>query len=264
LLVYAGAIGLHAFAALIGLSLLGLALLPTFGREDLWEDHIAPAVGAKVTAPTYAAITAAVDKIFTERSAGLVAFASVFAVWEVSRAVRIVALALNAITDQTENRPMWRRVLVSLALSVVVIVSIGLALLVVLVLGHVLADSGGAWRRLLAVLRWPVGAVFLALAVGVVTNFAPVRSPGSRWATAGALLTVVAWLVESALFALYVARIGNYQSAAGNLLLFLVVTTYLYVSAIVFMLGIQLDEFLQEDGDVPYVLDLLRVRRRSR
>jgi membrane protein len=217
-------------------------------------------VAEKVTAPTDAAITAAVDKIFTEQSTGLIAFAAAFAVWEVSRAIRIVGLALNEITDQEENRPLWRRVLVSQALAVVVIISIGLAVVAVVAVGRILDETGGPWRWLLGVLRWPAGAVFLGFAVGVVANYAPVRSHGSRWATAGAAVTVVAWLIESALFAFYVARIGNYRSAAGNLLLFLVATGYLYVSAIVFLVGMQLDEFLQEDspGEEPHPLVLLR------
>ena len=250
---------------MIGLSLFTLALLPAFGQEALWEQHVLPAVAEKVTAPTYAAITAAAAKIFTERSAWFVAFAAAFAVWEVSRAVRIVALALNEITDQEESRPFWRRIVVSLALAVVVIVCVALAMVVVLVLGRV-ASSGGLWWSLVAVLRWPLGAVFLALAVGIVTNYAPVRSHGSQWATAGALLTVFAWLIASALFALYVDRIGDYQSAAGNLLLFLVVTGYLYLSAIVFLLGIQLDEFLRQDGHdgIPHLLELARRARAAR
>jgi len=63
-----------------------------------------------------------------------------------------------------------------------------------------------------------------------------------------------------------VARIGNYETAAGNLVFFLVVTNYLYVSAIVFLVGMQLDELLEEEGGEPtHVLDVLRRRsRRSR
>jgi len=266
LLVYAGAIGFHAFAALIGLTLLTLAVLPAIGQEDLWNEHVAPLVAAKVTAPTYAAITAAVDKIFTERSAGLIAFAAAFGVWEVSRGVRIVGLAINAITGDRENRPLWRRVAASLALAVVVIVCIALAVGAVLVLGRAIASSGGVLHSLLALLRWPLGAVFLGLAVGLVANYAPVRSHGSRWATWGATLTVVAWLVESAIFAFYVSRIADYRSAAGNLLLFLVVSGYLYVSAIVFLVGMQLDELLQADsgGEAPHILTAVLGRSRPR
>jgi membrane protein len=187
-------------------------------------------------------------------------------VWEMSRAVRIVGLALNAITGEKENRPLWRRVAASLALAVVVIVCIALALAAVLVLGRVIAASGGHLRSLVALLRWPVGAVFLGLAVGVVANYAPVRSHGSRWATSGATLTVLAWLVESAIFAFYVSRIASYRSAAGNLLLFLVVSGYLYVSAIVFLVGMQLDELLERDfGDrAPHILATILGRGRAR
>ena len=76
-------------------------------------------------------------------------------------------------------------------------------------------------------LRWPVGAVFLGLAVGIVARFAPVEHRGTRWASVGATLIVVAWLVESAIYAWYLRDFANYKSAPGNLLLLVVVVDVL-------------------------------------
>jgi membrane protein len=97
-------------------------------------------------------------------------------------------------------------------------------------------------------LRWPTGAAFLGLAVGIVARLAPVEHRGARCASVGATLIVVAWLVESAVYAWFLENVANYKTASGNLLLLLVVTTYLYVSSIVFLLGAQLDEFLRQDA----------------
>ena len=240
-----------------------MAALGATGHREVWEEHAAPAVADEVTQPTYRAVNAGVEKILEERSIALLVFAAAFAVWEVSGSLRAVTAALNTITDQKESRPLWLRFALSIALAVVVIVCIGLAFVVVLVSGKVLSSSGGIWHALLNVVRWPVGAVFLGLAVGVVARYAPVRSHGTRWASAGATLTVVAWLVESAIFAWFVARIANYKTAAGNLVLFLVVTNYLYLSAVVFLVGMQLDELLEEEsGERAHVLAALRRLRR--
>jgi membrane protein len=248
LLTYAWAIAMRAFIGVAGLTFLTLAVLGETGHRDAWKDHVAPTIEPKLTHPTYVAINAAVQKIYSSNSAGLIAFASVYAVWQVSGAIRAVMDALNEIMGRDEKRRVFHRVGLSIALALVVILLIACAVFVVAVSSRLLGASGGIWHALVAVLRWPVGAVFLGLAVGIVARYAPVEHRGARWASVGATMIVVAWLVESALYALYMKDIADYKTASGNLLLLLVVTTYLYISSIVFLAGAQLDEFLRAEA----------------
>jgi membrane protein len=135
--------------------------------------------------------------------------------------------------------------------------------MVVVALSSMLLDAGGGiWHWLVAVLRWPAGAVFLGLAVGIVARFAPVEHRGARWASVGATVIVVAWLAESALYAWYLKDFADYKTAPGNLLLLLVVTTYLYISSIVFLVGAQLDEMLREDAKGDEILGIHELARR--
>jgi membrane protein len=253
---------MQSFAALAGLTLLTIALLGALGGESVWSQHVGPAIKSKTTQPTYTAINAAVERVFSHDSRGVVAFAAAFAIWEVSGSLRAVMDALNSIFDREENRPAWKRFAISLGLAVVVIVLVGCAVVVIGVSSHVLQTTGGALDWTVRILRWPVGAAFLAAAVAVVVRVAPVEHPGTRFASAGGTLVVVAWLVESALFAAYVRYVGNYRSATGNLLLFLVVTSYLYISSIVFLVGAQLDEFLREAAEHEGHVTALDVARR--
>jgi membrane protein len=248
LLTYATAIAMRALIGLVGLAFLTIALLGATGEQQVWERHIAPAIEPKLTHPTFVAIDAAVEKVFASDSAGLIAFASLYAVWQMSGSVRAVMDALNAIIGRDEKRNTLYRFALSGALAVVVIVLIACALLVVAASEKLLGASGGISHWLIAVLRWPAGAVFLGLAVGIVARFAPVEHRGARWASVGATLIVVAWLVESAVYAWFLKSVVHYKSASGNLLLLVAVTTYLYISSIVFLVGAQLDEFLREDA----------------
>jgi membrane protein len=84
------------------------------------------------------------------------------------------------------------------------------------------------------------------LAFGTLVRFAPEEPRTTRWASGGAALVVVAWVVQSLLFAFYLQH-ANYKTAAGSLLLVYVVTTYLYVSTIVLLVGIELDELPRQD-----------------
>jgi membrane protein len=262
LFTYAWAIAMRAFIGFAGLTFLTLALLGATGHRSAWHDHVAPTIAPKLSHPSYVAINAAVEKIYSSNSTGLIAFASVYAVWQVSGAIRAVMDALNEIIGRDEKRRVFHRVGLSIALAVVVIVLIACAMFVVAVSSRLPGASGGTWHALVAVLRWPVGAVFLGLAVGIVARYAPVEHRGARWASVGATMIVVAWLVESALYALYMKDFADYKTASGNLLLLLVVTTYLYISSIVFLVGAQLDEFLREDAKGNEIVGIHQLARR--
>jgi len=262
LLTYAWAIAMRAFIGLAGLTFFTLALLGATGHQEAWTDHLAPTIEPKLTHPTFAAINAAVEKIFSSNSAWLIAFASVYAVWQVSGAIRAVMDALNAIVGQDEKRRLFHRVGLSIGLAVVVILLIACAMFVVVGSSKLLGASGGIWHVLVAVLRWPLGAVFLGLAVGIVARYAPVEHRGVRWASVGATMIVVVWLILSALYAVYLRDFADYKTASGNLLLLLVVTTYLYLSSIVFLAGAQLDEFLREEAKGKDIVGIHKLARR--
>ena len=248
LLTYATAIAMRALVGLVGLAFLAVALLQPLGQEDFWRDHAGPALEPKLTQPTFDAVHAAVEKIVANNSTGLIAFAAALAVWQVSGSIRAVLDALNTIVDAEEDRSPLVRFALSVGLAVAVIALIACALFAVAVCGRVAAAVGGPVHWLVAVLRWPIGAVFLGIAVGIVARFAPAKQRGARWASVGAAVIVVAWLIESALYALYFERFANYKTAPGNLLLLIAITSYLYISSIVFLVGAQLDEFLRESA----------------
>src|SRR5438093_6724157 len=117
LLLYATAIAMRALIGTAGLTFLTIALLGVAGEQNVWEHHVAPAIEPKLTHPTFAAINAAVEKIFATDSGGLIAFASLYAVWQVSGSVRAVMDALNEITDAKEERSTWRRFELSVCLA---------------------------------------------------------------------------------------------------------------------------------------------------
>lgn len=248
LLTYATAMAMRAFIGFIALTFLALALIGAAGDNGVWKKHVAPTLEPKLTHATFEAINAAVEKVYTSSSLGLIVFATAYAIWQMSGAMRAVMDALNEIIECDETRSTQRRYLLSFLLAVAVMVLIGCALFVVFVTDKLLGASGGSVHWVVAVLRWPAGAVFLGVAVGLVARFAPVQHRGVRWASVGAALIVVAWLVESAIYAWFLQNVPNYKSASGNLLLVVVVATYFYVSSIVFLVGAQLDEFLRQEA----------------
>jgi membrane protein len=240
---YASAISFRALVALVPLALLGLALLSALGVEDVWSNSVAPAVQAHVTPPVYAAINFSVEKIFSSSTAGLIAFAGALLVWDMTWAVTTVMEALNEIHGVEEGRSLPRRALVALGLAVVVIVcTVGSVLAVILG-----PRPGGALHFVFGVGRWPVAVLLLSLAVGLLVRFGPAEKPETRWASAGSVLVVGSWILATIGFSWWVGSVANFKTAIGSLTVFLVLTAYVFTSAAIFLVGVQLDELLRKE-----------------
>jgi membrane protein len=241
LLTSAAAIALQAFVALVALVLLGIGLLGETGNEHVWTAQIAPQIQAKVLPAVFDGIQATVDKVFASSSVGLIAFAAALAIWEVSGTVRACMSALSKVEGTTDRRPWYVRFPLSAAIALVVTAALVTAALLTLGLRHTVH---GGWAIPFAIARWLVTIVLLTFAFGVLVRYAPAERRPKRWASGGAALVVVAWIVQSFIFGAYVRYLASYRSAVGSLTFVYLFTTYLYVGAIVLLVGIEVDEQL--------------------
>jgi membrane protein len=244
LLTSAAAIALQGFVAMVALALLAVALLGETGHEHVWTKQIAPQIQPKVLPAVFHGIQASVHKVFSSSSAGLIVFASALAVWEVSGTVRACMSAISKISGAKDDRPWYLRFPLSIGIAAIVTVALIGAALLTLVLRH--AVHGG-WGIPFSIARWLATVVLLTFAFGVLVRFAPAEPRSKRWASGGAALVVVLWIVQSLIFGWYVRSAASYKSAAGSLTAIYLFTTYVYVGAIVLMVGIELDEQLRRD-----------------
>jgi membrane protein len=244
LLTYASAIAFQALVAFVALVLLGLAVLGDIGRTDVWDTKIGPQVQPKVLEPVFSGLDATAQKIFSSSSVGLIVFAGILTVWEMSGVVRAIMGAIARIYDTEDDRSWKVRFPISIGVSFVLTASIVGAILLATAAGGAVH---GAWSVPYAILRWLLTVFLIGLGFGLLVRFAPVEPRTTRWASGGAALLVVAWVVEALLFALYLRDVANYKSAAGSLLGIYVLTTFLYVAAIILLVGIEVDELLRKD-----------------
>lgn len=239
LLTYASAISFRALIALVPLTLLGLALLGVFGLEDVWTDTIAPALKEHLTQPVFNGIDFTAKQIFTSEKASLVALATALVVWDMTWAVNAVMQALNRIHEVEERRSKLRRIAVATGLGIAIVACIIAAVLVQAVAPSM---TDGPLDTVLSILRWPIAILFLWAAVALLFRFAPAEKPEMRWASGGSLLVIASWLIASALFRAWVTEVADFKSATGSLTVFLLLTSYVMVSASIFLVGAELDE----------------------
>ena len=134
--------------------------------------------------------------------------------------------------------------MIALALTLGGVVFAIIALLAVAVVPAALAllHADGLAAQLLAIGRWPVLALIVMLAFAVIYRYAPSRShPSWRWITWGSGVATALWMVGSAIFSFYVGHFGSYNATYGALGAVVVMLLWFWVSAVVLLLGAEVD-----------------------
>lgn len=95
---------------------------------------------------------------------------------------------------------------------------------------------------MLRIARWPAMFVAVALALALIYRYGASReAPRWRWITWGSAVAAVLWLGASALFSWYAASFGKFNETYGSLGAVIGFMTWLWISAIVILLGAELD-----------------------
>jgi membrane protein len=193
-----------------------------------------------------------VRKILAHRQLFWVTLGALIAVWEVSGAMRATMQVLNRVYGVDEERSFKRKLGESIVLSTAVTFMLLLAAAVVKVGPDTARDvlgDGTAVSVLSLVASWGVAVALLFLVVTVVVRFAPYTRRPVRWVSFGGLIVIVGWVVVSLLYGFYLTSLADYASIFGNLAVVIVTMSYIYLSAIVFLTGVQLDSLIRHQVD---------------
>ena len=249
LIAYASTVAFQVLLALIPLALTAVALLGFLDLEEIWESDIAPVVQERVQDDAFSVIDRTADEILGEQRGYWLTLGAALALWQVSGAVRATMTPLNLIYGAEEERSWWRRLRVSLGLALAIgPLVVGAALLIQAGPRLVRSLDLPAGLAVIAnVARWGVALALLATAVWLLIKFAPANPQPLAWAGVGTVFVVASWVVASLGFGLWVAFVADYGSVFAGLATVYVLLTYLYLSSLALLFGIQLDECVRTE-----------------
>jgi membrane protein len=178
-------------------------------------------------------------------SAGVAAVLGiVVALWSASSGMKHLIGAINLAYDEDETRGFVRVRAISLAMTVGAILFLVLSFATIAVLPAALSNTGlgAAVRIAVGVVRWVVLLVGMMIGLSVLYRYGPAREdPKWSWTSPGAIFATAAWILVSLLFSLYTANFGNYNETYGTLGAIIVVMLWLYITALVIILGAELN-----------------------
>ncbi len=166
------------------------------------------------------------------------------AVWSMWSATSMLMTAVNVCYGEEEKRGFVSFNLHALALGagLALFGIAALALVTVLPAGLALLPVSAAWGDVLGLVRWPVLAALLILALAVVYRYAPDRAePKWQWISWGAAAATVLWMSGSMAFTIYVSQVGSYDKTYGSLGAVIILLLWFDLTAYVILAGAELN-----------------------
>ena len=174
--------------------------------------------------------------------------------WSANAGMKALFDALNIVHGIRERRSFVRLTIQTLTFTFGAILFLLLALAGVVVLPVAIAWLSLPFdvERLITLLRWPALAAALTAGLAILYRWGPCRprSPGRRrvWRGVawGAVVAAMAWLAGSMLFSWYVSSFADYDATYGSLGAAIGFMTWIWLSAIVILVGGEIDAELED------------------
>ncbi len=219
-----------------------VAFVGIFG-DPAWLGDQITAFGGVAPDAVVTIIHDQVMRLLNQSSDGLALgalFNLVLALWSAVQGTRWVLMALTAVNRRAEKRRALQRYV---AAGMFTLYGIGLSVLAVVLMGvapvlltFINVESG--MEVLLLGLRWPVlGGAAIAVAL-ILYRWGPRRRPPPwKWLWPGAIATPILWLLASSALTFALREFPGFGAAYGSLASVVALLLWLYVTALVFLLG---------------------------
>lgn len=174
------------------------------------------------------------------------------ALWGSHNGIMALFDAMNIAYNEEEKRGLVKLNLLALAFTIgilaVLIVTLAAMALVPVIMSFFWLDT---WTEIFVlVVRWPVVLLLVGLAASCLYRFGPSREPAKlRWLTWGAGLSTGAWFLASLGFSFYLQHFGNYSATYGALGALAGFMVWLWLSAIIFLVGAELNAELEHQTE---------------
>jgi membrane protein len=164
--------------------------------------------------------------------------------WSANAAMKSLFDTLNIVHGEDEARGFVRLNAISLGFTLgavfFILAALGMIVVVPVLLNYVGLSNAG--EILLRFGRWPAMYLALTFALAVIYRYGPSRRKAQwRWVSWGGALAALLWIGVSGLFSLYAGSFGKFNETYGSLGAVIGFMTWLWLSAIVLLLGAEVD-----------------------
>ncbi len=240
------------FLTVIGALILTVSVLAYVPVDNLGQ-VIVDQLGGVLPSDALALIDRTLARTFDHGRFPILIFSLLGTVYVMSNGYAGLIGSLNHIYRLRETRP-WVRVrlralIMSLIAAALILASVGMVMVAPLV-ADALSDNKGISETIsLWMSRIRIPVIILLAVAGVETTYRYGPNGGPRWRflMPGTFVAAGAWLGSTLAFGFYVDRFGTYESVYGTLGAVIVMLTWMWISALLVLIGAEVNAMLIGD-----------------
>ena len=196
------------------------------------------------------------SEVIEKSSGGKITIGILIALWSSSAAFDALRSALNEVYRVKETRPYWKTkpmsVLLTLTIGILVFTALGIIFYGSQLIVWLLAISSLPIPSpfFLGLFKWVTILTVLLFAFALIYNALPDRKIFRwQWITPGAIAGIVLWLLASNGFGIYLGYFDTYSKTYGSLGAMIILMLWLYITALVILVGAVINQILEEIYD---------------
>lgn len=197
-------------------------------------------------------VATTLEEVVESSSGGKLTFGLLVTLYSASAGLDSVRIALNGVYNLKENRPWWKTKLISVLLTLALGLLTAVALAIIFygsqAVGYVLPIDSPVLQKIFG---YATILVVLILAFALTYNFLPNHNPFSwKWVSPGAIIGIGLWVLFSGAFRLYLSFFDSYAKTYGSLGAVIVLLLWLYLTALVILIGGAINAIFDEMSGV--------------
>jgi membrane protein len=224
------------------------------------QQAILVSLGRVVPGQAMKLVNDTLQDVINNRSGGLLSFGILGTLWAASVGVAALMETLNVVYCVKEGRSFWKVRLIAVGLTII-LSSVMIGGTVLIMFGDKLSawlagelGLGSSFAVAWGVVDYLLGLVLLLIGIDLIYYFAPNIKLRWRVTTFGSGFALIALIVVSLLFSLYLRVAPSYSATYGSLGAVIVLMLWLYLVGLVILTGGKINAIIREALNKPKIL----------
>lgn len=245
-----------AFFFLLSIFPLLIFLVTLVPYLNLSEEQIYNFIEEVAPHEVFVLIEQTLNDILTTQNSGLLSFGILAMIWSGSIGMNALIKSLNISYGVAERRPIWVAQGMSMVTTILMILILAVALALPIFgrqIGLFIFSFAGLEEGFLATwnaIRFTIPALIIFLLSSVIFWVAPNVRLDFMSVLGGAAFTAIGWLGVSFIFSIYINNIAIYSATFGSIGGMIILMLWLYVCAMLLMVGGQINAVTQGRRDL--------------